>query len=547
MACGNHPNLLDMLGECIPTYIDSFGFQAGIVFRLESSDETHCFRRVYSCPQAIETESIRAVRKAVPRALDETALRRYYAKLPLIGACGAATEFGIMSLDGFGLVAFVAAEGAFSRADDLAPLLLPLNDKLARSCLVCDNIHALKKEIEDIKAAEEEKERLEKLLQQSQKMEAIGSLAGGIAHDFNNLLTPILGLAQLCLDEPGDEEYMTENLQEIYDAGIRAKELVNQILTFSRRTEESLLPLKPKTIIRETLKLMRSSLPTTLDIRRNIVSEGTMLGIPTQIQQIVMNLCTNAAHAMKAEGGVMEVLLTDEDLDEEDVEMAPGRKPGPYIKLTVSDTGSGIPEEIQDAIFEPYFTTKEPNEGTGLGLALVHSIVDNYRGIIRFESRPGKGTRFEIFFPRQDRLEPRPSALVCDLPTGTESILLVDDELPIVKFGKKLLTRLGYSVTVRTSSIEALGLFRNASFRFDLVISDMTMANMTGDRLAAEMKRIRPDIPVIIFTGYSDQLGTKSALDIGVEALLYKPIIAGDIARAVRSILDNPGGNPGDR
>lgn len=344
---------------------------------------------------------------------------------------------------------------------------------------------------------------LESQLRQAHKMEAIGTLAGGIAHDFNNILAPVIGYTELALDEIEKGTPLEEYLQEIYTAGKRAKELVKQILIFARQTDGESKPTRVGSIAKEALKLLRSSIPATIDIRHNIESDSLVMGNATEIHQIFMNLCTNAAHAMENNGGVLEVGLTDVTLGTDFTGSRTDLEPGDYLKLVVSDTGTGIPSAVIDSIFEPYFTTKAPNEGTGIGLSTVHGIVKNYGGEIEVESESGKGTVFTLYLPVTKKYSQDRSYEKETLPSGTERILFVDDELPIARMGSQILDRLGYTVTIRTSSIEALELFRSRPGDFDLVISDTTMPNMTGDRLADELLKIRPDIPIILCTGYS--------------------------------------------
>ena len=313
--------------------------------------------------------------------------------------------------------------------------------------------------------------------------------------------------------------------------------LVAQILAFARESEEKLRPVQVDTILKEVLQFIRSSIPSSIDISEKIDSNSIIMGNQTQIHQIIMNLCTNAAHAMEAEGGVLEINLKDIKVDS-----STGRKldltKGSYIEIFISDTGTGIPPEIIDSIFEPYFTTKDPGEGTGMGLAMVHGIVQSYGGKIVVESDFGKGTTFTIYLPitRQRNLQPEYAHE--RLPTGTERILFVDDEAPIAKMGSKSLERFGYRVTARTSSVEALALFKSKPKAFDLVITDMTMPNMTGDDLAIELMKIRPDIPVILCTGYSRKISDGIAAEIGIMAFVYKPIVKAELAKTVRKVLD---------
>jgi signal transduction histidine kinase/CheY-like chemotaxis protein len=378
---------------------------------------------------------------------------------------------------------------------------------------------------------------LENRLKQSQKLESIGTLAGGIAHDFNNILSCIIGFTELALDDAKKGSFIADNLLEILSAGKRAKDLVGHILAFARQSEEKLEPIRADKIIGEVLHFMRSSIPTTIKIKKTIDSQSLIMGNRTQLHQIVMNLCTNAAQAMENKGGVLEVSLKDIEVDG-DIDGRLDLNPGHYIEINITDTGTGIPPQIIDSIFEPYFTTKELDEGTGMGLAVVHGIVESYSGKIAVKSDQEKGTTFTIYLPITQKPKVQKQIEQGKLPTGTEHILLVDDEIPIVKMGGKLFERLGYAVTSRTNSIEALELFRSKPDQFDLVFTDMTMPNMTGDKLALELMKVRPDIPVILFTGYSKQVSEKAALMMGIKALAYKPLVKWDIAKTVRKVLD---------
>ena len=380
---------------------------------------------------------------------------------------------------------------------------------------------------------------LETQLLQAQKMEAIGNLAGGIAHDFNNILTSVIGFTELSLDEVEKGTHIEDNLQEIYTAGKRAKDLVRQILAFARQPEEELKPIQVDKIAAEVLKFIRSSIPATIEIKQTIESDSLIMGNATQVYQILMNLFTNAAHAMEDKGGILEFSLKDVVMDRGVTREALDLKPGNYIEIKVSDTGTGIASEIIGAIFDPYFTTKGPGEGTGMGLAMVHGIVESYGGKISVDSKPGQGALFRIYFPvTRKRQEHRPYQSE-ELPIGTERILLVDDEAPVVKMGRQALERLGYTVSIRTGSIEALELFRSKPNDFDLVITDMTMPNMTGDKLAVELMKIRPGIPVMLCTGFSKKISDDSATAIGIKAFAYKPIVKSDLAKTVRKVLDN--------
>lgn len=393
-------------------------------------------------------------------------------------------------------------------------------------------------DITEHKITQEEKAALESRLQQAQKMEAIGTLAGGIAHDFNNILSAVMGYTELALIDAKKESILYQNLKEIFIASGRAKDLVQQILTFSRQTEQELKPVQVKLICKEAVKFLRASLPTSITIRQEIKSDSLIMADPTQIHQVLMNLCTNAGYAMGDKGGVLELKLRDVKLEADLAAKYPELKPGPYLELTVSDTGYGIPAHIIQRIFDPFFTTKGKGEGTGMGLSVVHGIVGSYGGTIEVSSEMGKGSTFQIYLPVVE-IDTAPLPIVEEpIVNGTERILLIDDETAIVNIGKQMLESLGYQITTRTSSIEALELFKAKADSFDLVITDMTMPNMTGDKLARELIRIKPEIPVILCTGYSAQINQKQALTMGIRAFVSKPILRREIAETIRKILD---------
>jgi PAS domain S-box-containing protein len=382
--------------------------------------------------------------------------------------------------------------------------------------------------------------KLEKQLVQAQKMEAIGTLAGGIAHDFNNILSAIMGYSELALIEVPKEKKLYDNVQKVLYASHRAKDLVQQILTFSRKSEEKKAPVQISHLVKEALKFLRSSIPTTIEIREKIAGEiGIINANPTQMYQVIMNLCTNASYAMQKGGGILEVSLKNIDLDSHSAVQYPDIDPGKYLRLTVSDTGKGIAPEIIERIFEPYFTTKEKGVGTGMGLSIVHGIVKDHGGMVTVYSEPGKGSTFYVYIPLIQEEVKRPEIDEdAPIPTGTEHILFIDDEPALADLGKQMLERLGYEVTSRTSSVKALELFKAQPDRFDLVVTDMTMPNMTGDRLARELMKIRPDIPVIICTGYSERITEEKTKRIGIKALVMKPYVMKDLASIVRKVID---------
>jgi len=374
-----------------------------------------------------------------------------------------------------------------------------------------------------------ERKKLERDLLQAQKMEAIGTLAGGIAHDFNNILAAIIGYTELSLQACPPDAEMIEDLREVLEASNRAKGLVQQILTFSRQGESEKVLIQPASLIKENLKMLRPSLPATIKIEQYIDSDtGTILIDPTHINQIVLNLCTNAYHAMEEHGGTLGVILDTRDIDGRD-----------FIHLAISDTGSGIDPIVQKRIFEPYFTTKETGKGTGMGLSIVHGLVTSYQGFLTVESELGKGTCIHLYLPIIDQHDEEKEQPVSDDPTGSERILLVDDEEILVNMGKIMLTRLGYNVTIVTSSLAALELFNEIPREFDLVITDQTMPNMTGVELAEKLLIIRPDIPIILCTGFSSIVSENEAKKIGIKEFALKPLSKKHLSVLIRKALDD--------
>ena len=385
-----------------------------------------------------------------------------------------------------------------------------------------------------------DRKRMEHELRQSQKMEAVGTLAGGIAHDFNNILSAIFGYTELALLDVPECTDMNCQLNEVLKASGRAKELVSQILAFSHHSREELKPMEIQLTIKEVLKLLRASLPATIEIRQHFDSDGKLAEADsTQIHQLIMNLCTNAAAAMDADGGVIEVSFTSVDIKEPVTTQFLDLAPGSYLKLTVSDTGNGMTPEVLEKIFDPYFTTKEKGKGTGLGLAVVHGILKRHRAAITVEATPAKGSTFHVYFPRiKQAAMPAETGAAEPLPGGHECVLIVDDEEDLVNVETQLLSHLGYEVVSQTSSIEVLELFQAQPDRFDVVITDMTMPKMTGDKLAKEILKIRPDLPIILCTGYSEHLSEEQAKKIGIKEYCLKPVRMRDLARTMRKVLD---------
>ncbi|MDM8549059.1 response regulator [Desulfobacterales bacterium HSG2] len=384
-----------------------------------------------------------------------------------------------------------------------------------------------------------ERKQFESQLRQAHKMEAVGTLTGGIAHDFNNILAIILGNTELAMEFIAEENPARRNLEQVHTACIRAKEVIRQLLSFCRKTEQKRKPADVVLVIRETLKLLRSSISAAIDIRQNMPKHSEkIMAVPAQIHQVLINLCTNSAYAMREKGGVLEVSLGDVILSGDEVGL---RDPtsGHYVRLTVSDTGHGIAPETMEKIFDPYFTTKPTGEGTGMGLSLVHSIVKNHGGEIRMSSVPGKGTTVEAFFPVIDADGKITGSVSSEpVPTGNERILLLDDEFPIADVLRCMLEKMGYDVTLMTDSSETLETFRSHPDKFDLVITDMTMPKMTGEVLSRKLMEIRPDIPIIICTGFSEIFTEEKAANIGIRAYLNKPVSMDVLARTVREVLD---------
>lgn len=372
-------------------------------------------------------------------------------------------------------------------------------------------------------------------------MEAIGTLAGGIAHDFNNILGSIIGYAELMemLDVPKNSN-IQDRLKRILASAYRAKDLVQQILTFSRRTEQNTAPVVLTLIIKEVIKFLRASLPATIKIDvRCDAANSTVLGDATQLYQVLMNLCTNAAHAMEKEGGLLEVSLSDVDYDSLDASLKADLQPGSYVMLCVQDTGCGMPPNVVDRIFDPFYTTKGPGEGTGLGLSVVHGIVKNMHGAISVHTHPGQGSLFRVYLPCQEAKRDQPIAQEASRIRGGEGrILFVDDEQYLVGFARQMLTKLGYDVVAHTSSKQALEQFGQQPDAFDLVITDLAMPDMPGLELAAAILRRRPSIPIILCSGFMDSEKRQKAGELGIREVVMKPFGVREFAAAIRRVLD---------
>lgn len=391
------------------------------------------------------------------------------------------------------------------------------------------------------KQKEKEISEMQTQLRQTQKMEAIGTLAGGIAHDFNNILGSIIGYADLVKDDISEGTRAYQNQEEVLIAAKRAKELVKQILTFSRKGEAKLVPVKINSIVAESLKMLRSSLPTTIEISHDINCTNSIMADETHIHQVLLNLGTNALHAMQENGGILQISLSDVNIDLDTMTSDGKLQHGSYVKLTVKDTGSGMSKEVKERIFEPFYTTKAVGKGTGLGLSVVNGIVENHNGIITVDSKLGEGTTFEIFFPCVEDIKIKESENLEMVFGHGERILFVDDEKGLVNMATLMLTRMGYGVVGKTDSVEALSVFREDPNKFDFVITDQTMPKMKGTELAKEILNIRPEIPIVLCSGYSESIDPEKVKAIGIKVLVMKPVNRIEISQIIREILDKKG------
>lgn len=385
-----------------------------------------------------------------------------------------------------------------------------------------------------------ERRKFESQLRQAQKMEALGTLAGGIAHDFNNILSAIIGYTEL-LKFSIDEDITNDGfLDGITKAAYRARDLVSQILTFSRQSEQEFKPVQLELIIKESLMLLKASLPANIEIVQDIADELYVFGDPSQLHQVIMNLCVNSSHAMQVNGGKLIITLKLADPDRDPIAKNEFKNAGEsYIHLSIRDTGCGIPASILERIFDPFFTTKPKGKGTGLGLSVVHGIIKSHNGIINVESEEGKGTCFNIYLPI---LKQKYKNIIGDstsIPKGSEHILLVDDEEALVEVGRRMLEFLGYKVTAFTSSLKALNKFSESADEFDLVITDMSMPKMGGEELARHIIEIDPKIPIILCTGYSSGVSDVSLMPTSIKAVVLKPLIMNKVAKTIRNALDS--------
>jgi CheY-like chemotaxis protein/two-component sensor histidine kinase len=371
-------------------------------------------------------------------------------------------------------------------------------------------------------------------------MEAIGTLAGGIAHDFNNILGIILGSAELAVEWIPEASPAFDHLHEIMTASNRAKDVVKQLLNFSRKSEDRKEPNQITYVVKEAVNLLRASIPRSIEIRYREEEDLPMvLANPTQIHQIVINLCTNASHAMEGNGGgIVDIRLSRFKKNGKPAGQARDLAEGDYVCVSVKDTGEGIPPELLDKVFVPYFTTKKTGKGTGMGLAVVHGLVKNHGGEIVVESEPGKGTRFSVFLPAIEETPQKEDSLIPDLPRGRERILFVDDEKSLVEIIRDILEKFGYRVDTHHNPLAALDHFKSSPDDFDMVITDMSMPHMTGEQFARQIFEIRPEMPVILCTGYNEDLTEEKALAMGLRAVLNKPVNLRDLVTGVRDVLD---------
>jgi PAS domain S-box-containing protein len=380
---------------------------------------------------------------------------------------------------------------------------------------------------------------LEEALRQAQKMEAIGTLAGGIAHDFNNILAAILGFTEMAVEDAADRPEVERSLQNVLKSAMRARELVKQILAFSRKTNYERSPLSLTLLIKETIQFLKATIPTTIEIKLSITSSwDTILASPVEVQQILMNLATNASLAMQEKGGTLEVALADIDFTPDSPVLEPDVMPGEYAQLTVRDTGIGMAPDVMKRVFEPFYTTREVGKGTGMGLSVVYGIVKDLQGTITVESTPGSGSTFRVLLPKVKASPLNDEVRATRTATGTERILFIDDEELLTEWGKTTLTRLGYTVDAVTDSKEALTIFSSDPSRFDLVITDHTMPGMTGVQFARKLLKIKPDIPIILCTGHSETVSPDIAREAGIKEYLMKPLSRQEFAEAVRRVLD---------
>jgi signal transduction histidine kinase len=434
-----------------------------------------------------------------------------------------------------------AIEGLTEGATDyvLKQKLSRLAPAVERALREAENRRERRRAEEELKQNEANRRELERGLIQAQKLESLGTLSSGIAHDFNNVLSAIFGYSEMAIAKTPEDSPYKSDMKQVLKAAERAKDLVKQILTFSRQSEQELRPVQITLLLKEVLKFLRASIPTTIAIRQEIKCspESVIMADPTQIHQVIMNLCTNALHAMGQGKGILEIQLSELVLSDQDYPLYPQLDPGSYLRLRVSDTGCGMDEKTMQRIFDPFFTTKSREQGTGMGLAVVYGIVKTCGGAITVESKPGEGSHFYLYFPKVVSAVPECKTEPREVLTGKGRVLFVDDEEPLAMLGKMVLESLGYSVLTETSSLEALEMFRSRPDEFDLLITDYTMPDMTGIDLVKEVRQIRTNIPVILCTGLNDFLKGMDIADFGIQELIYKPMNRRVIGRAIKRIL----------
>jgi PAS domain S-box-containing protein len=402
-----------------------------------------------------------------------------------------------------------------------------------------ERTYELSEAYENLRREVDERKKTEEQLVRVQKLEALGTLAGGIAHDFNNILAGLIGFTEMVLEDIAPDSPEHRRLELVLKGANRGRDLVRQILTFSRKSEQDKKPLALNQVVEEGLKLLRPTLPTTIEIvSKSFTNDDQILANPVQMHQVLMNLCTNAAHAMREKGGTLDIRVFKTSLQEGDPVPVLNMKAGEYIVLKVSDTGSGMTPEILNQVFDPFFTTKQPGEGTGLGLSVVHGIIRSHDGYITVESEPGKGTTFHIYLPRDKEGARSIDKEALPVTGGKERILIVDDEDMLVELNEQRLRRLGYEVVATTSSMKALAIFRKEPHTFDLVITDYTMPNLTGMDLAVELLKVRATVPIILCTGQSDTISPEKTKEIGIREFIMKPLANRELAQAVRRVLD---------
>ncbi|MGE3541711.1 MAG: GAF domain-containing protein [Candidatus Tectimicrobiota bacterium] len=521
-------NPLTLMAEIVQHVADTLHVEACAVLELLPEDEGLCIRANHGLPEALlaearlsagaETLAGYTLQVGVPVVVDDLRTERRFQSESL-------HHYGVVSC----LSVLIHGMGR--------PFGLLSVYTLVQRSFSSDEVHFLEA-VAHVLAGSIERQRLDTQVQQGQKMQAIGTLAGGIAHDFNNILAAILGYTELVADDVPRDSLIWQNLQHVLTAAMRARDLVQQILAFSRQSTPQRQQIQLHLLVREALALLRASLPSTIAIRQHIeTNTGTVYAAPTHIHQLLIHLCTNAEHAMRATGGVLDVRLEACEVDAVLAAAHPALVPGAYVRLTVRDTGHGMAGEVLERIYEPFFTTKDVGQGTGMGLAVVHGIVASHDGAMTVTSTPGQGTTCVIYLPRSDGVEADLLVPVEPIPQGHERILLVDDEAGLVDIWQEMLIRLGYRVTAYTSSTEALAAFQKTPDHFDLMITDQTMPLLTGEGLARAVHAIRPSLPVILCTGFSHVISEDKVQALGLDAFLMKPMTGRDLGLTIRRVL----------